>query len=76
MAYQIVIKKRFTSSVNKVLTYLQIEWSQKVAIEFMTKVDRRIELLTRQPYIGAPSSKVKDVRGLMITRHNKKYYKI
>ena len=76
MAYQIVIKKRFTSTVNKVLTYLQIEWSQKVAIEFMTKVDRRIELLTRQPYIGAPSSKVKDVRGLMITRHNKMYYKV
>ena len=76
MAYQIIVKKRFTNKVKKVLTYLEKEWSHKVAVEFLLKIDRRFELLAQQPYIGAPSTKVKDIRGLLITRHNRLYYKI
>ena len=76
MAFQIIVKKRFTNKVKKVLTYLEKEWSHKVAVEFLLKIDRRFELLAQQPYIGAPSTKVKDIRGLLITRHNRLYYKI
>jgi len=77
MAYQIIVKKRFTNKVQKVLRYLEKEWSHKVAIEFLLKIDRRIELLATHPYAGASSSsKIKDVRGLLITRHNRLYYKI
>lgn len=76
MAYQIIVKKRFKNKVLKVLEYLEKEWSHKVATDFLTKIDRRIDLLTKQPQIGAPSAKIKDIRGLLITRHNKIYYKI
>ncbi|MEP7255058.1 MAG: type II toxin-antitoxin system RelE/ParE family toxin [Ferruginibacter sp.] len=76
MAYQIVVRKRFTNRVQKVLAYLEKEWSHKVASEFLLKIDRRIDLLTKQPYIGVLSAKVKDIRGLLITRHNRLYYKI
>jgi plasmid stabilization system protein ParE len=76
MAYQVVIKKRFTNKVLNVLSYLEKEWSHKVAAEFLLKIDRRIELLTKEPYVGAASLKVKNVRGLLITRHNRMYYKI
>ncbi len=76
MAYQIIVKKRFTNKVQKVLVYLEKEWSHKVATEFLLKIDRRIELLTKQPFVGSLSSKIKDVRGLLITRHNRMYYKI
>ena len=76
MAYQIIVKKRFTNKVQKVLAYLEKEWSHKVATEFLLKIDRRIKLLTKQPHVGAPSSKVKNIRGLLITRHNSMYYKI
>ena len=76
MAYQIIVKKRFTNRVQKVLAYLEEVWSHKIAVEFLLKIDRRIALLARQPHIGALSSKVKDIRGLLITRHNRLYYKI
>lgn len=76
MAYKIIVKKRFTNKVQKVLTYLEKEWPKKVAAEFLLKIDRRIELLSKQPYAGAASIKIEDVRGLLITRHNKLYYKI
>lgn len=76
MAFKVIVKKRFTNKVQKVLGYLEKEWSQKVAAEFLLKIDRRIELLVKQPEIGKPSVKIKDVRGLLITRHNRLYYKI
>lgn len=76
MAYQIIVKKRFTKRVQKVLDYLEKEWSHKVAAEFLLKIDRRIDLLTKQPKVGVLSAKVKDIRGLLITRHNRLYYKI
>ena len=76
MAYQIIVKKRFINKVQKVLTYLEKEWSHKVACEFLEKIDRRIDLLTKQPYVGAPSNKIKDVRGVLVSRHNRLYYKI
>ena len=76
MAYEVVVKKRFTNKVQKVLEYLEKQWSQKVAADFLLKIDRRIELLTKHPHFGAPSTKLKDLRGLLITRHNRMYYKI
>jgi hypothetical protein len=63
MAYQIIVKKRFTNKVQKVLVYLEKEWLQKVAADFLIKIDRRIELLTKQPFVGKSSSKIKNVRG-------------
>jgi len=33
-----------------------------VAADFLLKIDRRFELLAQQPYIGALSTKVKDMR--------------
>ena len=59
MAYEIIVKKRFTNKVQKVLAYLEKEWSKKVAAEFLLKIDRRIDLLSRQPFAGAPSIKLK-----------------
>ena len=76
MAYQIIIKKRFANKVLKVLSYLEKEWSDKVAEEFLIKIDRRLLLLKKQPFAGSLSSKVENVRGVLITRHNRMYYKI
>jgi plasmid stabilization system protein ParE len=76
MAYQIIVKKRFTNKLQKILAYIEKEWSHKVAVAFLLKIDRRVEQLSKQPYVGVPSSRVKEVRGLLITRHNRLYYKI
>ena len=76
MAYEIIVKTRFVNKIHKILSYLEKEWSHKVAEEFLLKIDRRIDLLTKQPEVGAPSEKIKNVRGLLITRHNRLYYKI
>lgn len=76
MAYEIILKKRFTNKLIKVLAYLETAWSQEVAAAFLKKVDHRLHQLASQPFTGAPSEKIKDVRGVLITRHNRLYYKV
>lgn len=76
MAYQIILKKRFTNKLVKLLTYLEQEWSHKVATNFLQKIDLRIQQLTRQPLTGISSERVEGVRSVFITRHNRLYYKV
>lgn len=76
MAYQIILKKRFTNKLVKLLEYLEKNWSQPVAANFLKKADHRIQQLSGQPFTGISSSLLKGVRSVFITRHNRLFYKI
>ena len=76
MAYEIIFKKRFTNKLIKLLAYLEQEWSQQAATNFLKKTDHPIGQLSSQPFTGVPSEKIKDVRAVLITRHNRLYYKV
>ncbi len=76
MAYRILVKKRFTNKVNKLLTYLEKEWNKDVADKFLVKLDKRIVNLSFQPFTGAPVSSFINVRSVLITKHNRLYYRI
>lgn len=76
MAYKVVVKKRFITKLNRILKYLEMEWGEKVALEFAQKVDARLDSLEHHPCIGAPTHKHADTRGLYITKHNRLFYKI
>ena len=76
MAYQIILKKRFTNKLVKLLAYLEQEWSHKVAASFLKKIDLRIQQLSGQPLTGISSSKIEGIRSVFITRHNRLYYKV
>ena len=75
MAYEIIVKKRFTAKVLRLLIYLEKEWSKTVADNFVAILEGRIETLSRQPYIGTPSG-MKNVRTILISKHNRLYYRI
>ena len=75
MGYKIIFKKRFVRDLLDVLTYLEKEWGKKVADEFQDKVTNTLRLLSEHPYVGAPSSKI-DIRGLLISKHNRLFYRI
>jgi len=52
MSYQIISKKRFNNKLVKLLQYFEKEWNEKTAIEFLNKLDKRIETLQEHPFIG------------------------
>jgi plasmid stabilization system protein ParE len=75
MAYEIIVKKRFTGKVLKLLNYLEKEWGKPVADNFIAVLEDRIETLSQQPYIGTPSG-MKNVRTILISKQNRLYYRI
>jgi len=54
---------------------LESEWGQKAAIEFLSRIDKRVETFKEQPFIGKPSQRKPEVRTILITKHNRLYYK-
>src|SRR5688572_6091871 len=76
MAYQIIVKVRFRKKVVRLLTYLEAEWGKSVADKFIMEIDKRIKTLSEQPYIGSSSDENKNVRSILLTKHNRLYYRV
>ena len=76
MAYKIKVKKRFTNKVIKLLHYLEGEWNKDIANDFLVKLDKRIINLSGQPFTGLPVGSLHNVRSVLITKHNRLYYRI
>src|SRR5450755_3703465 len=76
MAYKIIYKKRFSNKLVKLLQYLENEWNENTASEFLNRLDKRIESLKEHPFIGKASATKPEVRAILITKHNKLYYKL
>ncbi len=76
MAYKIIYKKRFQTKLFKLLDYLRQEWGDNVANSFINRLQSRLNTLSQQPYIGASSIVIKSVRSILITKHNRLYYRI
>ena len=76
MGYKIIYKKRFVKELPNFLSYLELEWSKKVADEFQDKVNNAIALLRRHLNIGIRSKKIPGASGMLITQHNRMYYRV
>jgi plasmid stabilization system protein ParE len=76
MALQIITKKRFENKVIKLLNYLETNWDDAVAINFKILLLQKLDLLAKQPEIGAEVNVLKNIRSILITKHNKVYYRI
>ncbi len=76
MAYEVIYRIRFRKKLVKLLEYLEKAWGQKVAIEFLEKVEARVYRLSNQPQTGIISTKTPSVRSVFITYQNRLFYRI
>lgn len=76
MAYEIIYTKRFSQKLFKLLDYLRSEWSEPVADKFIIELKNRLGTLSEHPFIGTPSLVIKPVRSILITKHNRIFYRI
>ena len=49
---------------------------ERTASELLNKIDKRIETLKQQPFMGKRSGRKPEVRTILVTRHNRLYYKV
>ena len=76
MAYKIKKSKEFLKNTLFVLNYIEKEWGIKSAERFQTLLDSKIDKLSIHAKTGSLINKNKNIRKLMITKHNKIYYRI
>ena len=65
MAKKVVITKRFRKNTLNIYQYLLKEFSYNTAILFLNRLEQRIEFIIKNPTIGKPSQKVKNVRSVI-----------
>jgi plasmid stabilization system protein ParE len=61
---------------NNVISYLTKNWSDKVAENFRRVVEAKLNVLSHHPFIGLPSQKHQDIRSILLTKHNRLYYRV
>ncbi len=76
MAKEIKQSKNFAKKVTNLLEYLEMNWSKKVADEFKRILDEKMLRLINKPDIGRISTEVAEVRWILVTKHNKLFYRI
>lgn len=76
MALRIVFTKRADKKLDKILHYLQSEWSLKIAGEFVENLYNTLDNIAVFPEIGLTIDDEKLIRAFLITKHTKLYYRI
>lgn len=75
MAKQIIWRRQASIRVELITQYLINEWGEKVAEDFLDKLDLLTSYLKTHPTIGNKTNK-KQLRKLLITKHNFIVYQI
>ena len=65
MDKEIVWRKKAREKFIIIIEYLQKEWSERTAEEFINKVEKKVELLKSFPQIEMKSEKIKGLRKLI-----------
>jgi plasmid stabilization system protein ParE len=75
MACRIILSKIFNKKQAKLISYLKNDWNLRVADKYTVALIEKLDTLSLQPNIGKPSSKNQGVRSLLISKHNRVFYK-
>lgn len=75
MAYKVIYKKRYLNKVAKLIIYLRAEWSDKVAIDVIHEINRKILQVSQNPFLGSLQGRLK-VRSIIATKHQRLFYRI
>ena len=76
MAYHIVWTDIAKEDIRAVIEYLKLRWSATTAEKFIDNFYTQITLISNQPFIGIASDKYKNVRRILITKHNALFYRV
>ena len=75
MAKKIVWTKRAITKFNNIIKYLEEDWGEGVTENFVRKTYDIIELISDQPALGTLENPEKNIRGFLLTKHNRLFYR-
>jgi plasmid stabilization system protein ParE len=74
MAKKVIWTIRAQSKFNKIIEYLEQEWGPRVTESFVRKTYDIIDLISDQPDIGTLENQERNIRGFLLTKHNRLFY--
>jgi plasmid stabilization system protein ParE len=76
MSLHIVISERAEKNLEKIITYLQSEWSEGVKQKFISKLIKTINQIANTPSMYPESEIKKNVRKCVVTKHTVLFYRV
>ncbi|MBK9220509.1 MAG: type II toxin-antitoxin system RelE/ParE family toxin [Saprospiraceae bacterium] len=61
--------------LDSLIDYLNQEWSENVAKQFVKRTFELVELLSKQPNLGPYQNSEKKIRGILVSKHNRLFYR-
>ncbi len=71
---KIVLSKRATNRLDKLLEYLEQEWSLKVKDDFIKKLDKSLNQIQKFPESSSKTDFVKGLHMLVVTKQTSIFY--
>ena len=75
MIRKIKLSRRASNKLDKLLQYLETEWSIKVKTEFIKKLDKSLSMIQDNPEYFPKSEEVKGLHRCIITKQTTIFYK-
>ncbi|MBX3009840.1 MAG: type II toxin-antitoxin system RelE/ParE family toxin [Melioribacteraceae bacterium] len=72
--YRIQWSDRAIFDLQNIIDYLLYKWTEKEVRNFVRKLDKRLELISINPRLFPKTSKRKNVRRSVLTKHTVIYY--
>ncbi len=76
MAYKISWTDNALEDYQRIVEYLIKKWSFTDAANFESIVNKKLANLSGQPFMGIPSQEKHSLRSILLTKHNRLFYRI
>jgi len=76
MATEIRWSNNAIQDYNSIVEYLLIAWNEEIAARFIEIIKYKVQQLSVHPEIGIRAFRVADIRSILITKHNRLYYRV
>jgi plasmid stabilization system protein ParE len=76
MAKKVIWTTRSHKKFKNIVNYLEEVWGSKVAENFVVKTFNLIDIISEHPELGTLEHPEKRIRGFLLTRHNKLFYRV
>jgi len=72
---KVILSKRASGKLDKLLEYLEREWSLKAKKDFINKLDRSLKQIQKYPESSIKTNHVIGIHMFVITKHTSIFYK-
>jgi plasmid stabilization system protein ParE len=76
MAFKVEWTEPVFRDLQVIVEYIDREWSRKAGDKYVAELKARVNVLSKQPFMGMPSMKDQSIRSIKVSKHNRLYYRI